>query len=301
MAAYETPHPRTLDSASPALLELHDVEKSFPRRPEPILSRVNLRIPEGQFATVVGCSGVGKTTLISLLAGLLAPDRGEILFAGRPVREPSPERAVVFQNYSLLPWLSVRENIMLAAAAAAPYLRRRAVRERADYFVDLVGLTAAASRRPHQLSGGMRQRVALARALAMAPRLLLLDEPLSALDALTRATLQDELARIWSEAKTTVVMVTNDIDEAILLADCVYPLTRGPGATLGRPIAVSLPRPRRRRHLSLDPDYHHVRRAIVEFLLQQQKGKSKVVPFPASVTGGAEVGPAQRHASGLQG
>ncbi|MCS6926643.1 MAG: ABC transporter ATP-binding protein, partial [Candidatus Binatia bacterium] len=260
MAVYRTLHLHTSDCAPLPLLELQDVEKSFPGRPEPVLSRVNLRIPEGQFAAVVGCSGAGKTTLISLLAGLLAPDRGEILFAGRPVREPSPERAVVFQNYSLLPWLTVRENIMLAVAAAAPQLSRQAVRERADSFVDLVRLTAAANKRPRQLSGGMRQRVALARALAMEPRLLLLDEPLSALDALTRATLQDELARLWSEAKTTVVLVTNDIDEAILLADCVYPLTRGPGATLGRPIAVPLPRPRPRHHLSLDPNYQHVRR-----------------------------------------
>jgi len=299
-----TPQLHTPDSNPLPLLELRDVEKRFPARPESVLSRVNLCIPEGQFAAVVGCSGVGKTTLISLIAGLLVPDRGEILFAGRPLREPGPERAVVFQNYSLLPWLTVRENIMLAVEAAAPQLSRRAVREQADHFIDLVKLTAAASKRPRQLSGGMRQRVALARALAMEPQMLLLDEPLSALDALTRATLQDELARIWDEAKTTVVMVTNDIDEAILLADCVYPLTRGPGATLGQPIAVTLPRPRSRQHLSLEPDYQHVRRAIVEFLMQQREVRSNVVPFPATATSEAEVRrhkPTQRHASGTRG
>lgn len=248
------------------LLELRGVEKTFPGRPEPILSQLNLCIPEGQFATVIGCSGAGKTTLISLIAGLITPDRGKILFAGHPLGPPGPERAVVFQNYSLLPWFTVLENIALAVEAAAPQLGRRAAREHAQYFIDMVKLSAATHQRPRELSGGMRQRVALARALAMEPRLLLLDEPLSALDALTRTTLQDELARIWSEAKTTVIMVTNDIDEAILLADCVYPLTRGPRATLGQPIPVTLPRPRTRTHLSLTPEYQSTRQKIIGFL-----------------------------------
>src|SRR5215471_6048553 len=170
---------------------------------------------------------------------VIKPDHGEIRFAGKPLEEPGPERAVVFQNYSLLPWLTVLENVALAVAAAFPERSRRTVKDYAQYFVDLVKLTPATYKRPRELSGGMRQRVALARALAMEPRLLLLDEPLSALDALTRATLQDELARIWSEAKTTVVMVTNDIDEAIFLADRVYPLTRGPAATLSQPIDIA--------------------------------------------------------------
>jgi nitrate/nitrite transport system ATP-binding protein len=175
----------------------------------------------------------------------------------------------VFQNYSLLPWFTVLENIVLAVEAASPQLDRRAAREHAQYFIDMVKLSAATHKRPRELSGGMRQRVALARALAMEPRLLLLDEPLSALDALTRTTLQDELARIWSEAKTTVIMVTNDIDEAILLADCVYPLTRGPAATLGQPIPVPLPRPRTRTHLSLTPEYQGTRQKIVNFLAER--------------------------------
>src|SRR5713101_608818 len=252
--------------ALPPLLELHQVEKGFAGRSEPVLSRLSLSIPEGQFAAVVGCSGAGKTTLISLIAGLTKPDHGEILFAGNPLRPPGPERAVVFQNYSLLPWLTVLENVTLAVQAASPQLNRRSAQEHAQYFIALVKLTAAINKRPRELSGGMRQRVALARALAMEPRLLLLDEPLSALDALTRATLQDELARIWGETKTTVIMVTNDIDEAILLADCVYPLTRGPRATLGQPIPVVLPRPRMRTRLSLVPEYQRVRREIVAFL-----------------------------------
>jgi nitrate/nitrite transport system ATP-binding protein len=252
-------------------MELRNVEKSFPGRAKPVLTRISVSIPEGQFATIVGCSGAGKTTLISLLAGLLKPDRGEISFAGKPLDEPGPERAVVFQNYSLLPWLTVLENVSLAVKAASPQLSRQAVREHAQYFVDLVKLSAACNKRPRELSGGMRQRVALARALAMEPRLLLLDEPLSALDALTRATLQDELARIWEEAKTTVIMVTNDIDEAILLADCVYPLTRGPAATLGRSIAITLPRPRSRQRLSLVPEYQRARQAIVRFLEDERR------------------------------
>jgi len=256
---------QTLD-ARPFLLELRGVEKGYAGRPQPTLTRINLRIPQGQFAAVIGCSGAGKTTLISLIAGLLTPDRGEIFFAGAPLRAPGPERAVVFQNYSLLPWMTVLENISLAVAAASPQLGRRSVREHARSFIDLVRLTPAADKRPRELSGGMRQRVALARALAMEPRMLLLDEPLSALDALTRAALQDELARIWGEMKTTVIMVTNDIDEAILLADCVYPLTRGPGATLGQPIAVPLLRPRVRTRLSRVPAYQRVHREIVTFL-----------------------------------
>ena len=248
------------------LLELRNVEKSFPGRTAPILADINLSIPEGQFTAIVGCSGAGKTTLVSLIAGLTTPDRGEIIFDGQPSRGPGPERAIVFQNYSLLPWLTVLENVALAVQAASPYLGRKEITEQAQDFVDLVKLSAAVGKRPRELSGGMRQRVALARALAMEPRMLLLDEPLSALDALTRATMQDELARIWGEAKTTVIMVTNDIDEAILLADCVYPLTRGPRATLGHSIPVDLPRPRVRTGLSLNPEYQRARRGVIRSL-----------------------------------
>lgn len=281
-----------LRPAPTVLLKLREVEKGFAGRPEPVLAHVNLTIPEGQFVVIVGGSGAGKTTLISLVAGLTTPDQGEISFAGHPLPPPGPDRAVMFQNYSLLPWLTVLENVALAVEAAAPDLDRQAVNERAHSFIDLVKLTAAVGKRPRELSGGMKQRVALARALAMQPRMLLLDEPLSALDALTRATLQDELARIWSETKTTVLMVTNDIDEAIVLADCVYPLTRGPRATLGAAIPVTLPRPRPRQHLSLEPEYQRVRRIIVDFLVEQREVRSNVVPFPSSHTGKNE---SERH------
>jgi len=275
MARAESAPHRFPAPALPLLLELRNVEKGFTGRSEPVLSRLSLCIPEGQFAAVVGCSGAGKTTLISLIAGLTKPDQGEILFAGDPLGPPGPERAVVFQNYSLLPWLTVLENVTLAVQAASPQLNRRSAQEHAQYFIALVKLTAAINKRPRELSGGMRQRVALARALAMEPRLLLLDEPLSALDALTRATLQDELARIWGETKTTVIMVTNDIDEAILLADCVYPLTRGPRATLGQPIPVTLPRPRVRTRLSLVPEYQRLRREIIVFLEGSKEQRAK--------------------------
>jgi nitrate/nitrite transport system ATP-binding protein len=269
----------------PVLLEMRDVEKRFPGRTEPVLQGVSLRVAEGEFVAIVGCSGAGKTTLISLAAGLLAPDRGEILFDGAPLTAPGPERAVMFQSYALLPWMSALDNVLLAVRAAAPELSRAAARDRAREFVELVNLGAAAGKRPGQLSGGMRQRVALARALAMRPRMLLLDEPLSALDALTRATLQGEIARIWSETRTTVILVSNDIDEAILLADRVIPLTRGPAATLAEPIPIDLPRPRPRARISLAPGYQRARRAVVATL-----GSRRMPSAIATVTAAGDAG-----------
>jgi nitrate/nitrite transport system ATP-binding protein len=248
------------------LLELRGVEKRFPGRPAAVLSDLSLGVHEGEFVAIVGCSGAGKTTLIALAAGLLAPEQGEIRFDGRPSPAAGPERAVVFQSYSLLPWMSALDNVLLAVRAASPELTRSEAEERARASLALVELDAASGKRPSELSGGMRQRVALARALAMRPRMLLLDEPLSALDALTRASLQDELARIWSTTRTTVILVTNDIDEAILLADVVYPLTRGPAATLLPPIPIELPRPRARAKLSLAHGYQRARRAVVAAL-----------------------------------
>ena len=247
------------------LLELRGVAKGFGSA-APVLASLDLAVEEGEFAVVVGCSGSGKTTLISLAAGLLAPDRGEVCFDGAPVAGPGPDRAVVFQNYSLLPWLTVRDNVRLAVEAASPGLSKRDAIEKAQRFVELVRLGPAAEKRPRELSGGMRQRVAVARALAMEPRMLLMDEPLSALDALTRGALQEEIASIWEKARTTVVLVTNDIDEAILLADRVHPLSKGPAATLGRSIRIEIPRPRVKTKLSLIPEYQRARREIVDVL-----------------------------------
>ena len=255
-------------------LDVRAVEKSFvtPRGVSRVLGGASLTLDEGEFVAIVGYSGSGKTTLISLIAGLLAPDAGEIVLAGAPVTAPGPERGVVFQQYSLLPWLSARDNVALAVDAVDGARPAQERRRRTDDFLALVGLTAAADKRPRELSGGMRQRVAVARGLAMRPKVLLMDEPFSALDALTRASLQDQLLRIWGERRSTVVLVTNDVDEAILLADRIYPMTPGPGAVLGPAIEVGLPRPRRRRHMSLAPAYQKVRQEIVEFLRGCRRG-----------------------------
>jgi nitrate/nitrite transport system ATP-binding protein len=251
-----------------AYLEICGLRKSYvtPRGTTDVLGGVDLALEEGELVAIVGYSGSGKTTLVSLVAGLLAADGGTIVLDGQAVHEPGPERGVVFQQYSLLPWMTVYENVALAVDAVNPDLDAAARRRLTEEFVALVNLTPATRKRPRQLSGGMRQRVAVARGLAMRPKVLLMDEPFSALDALTRAILQDELLRIWNERRTTVILITNDVDEAILLADRIYPMTAGPAAVLGPPIEVGLPRPRERRHLSLSPAYQKARQAIVEFL-----------------------------------
>jgi nitrate/nitrite transport system ATP-binding protein len=255
-------------------LEVLGVEKSFVTKAGTtyVLGGVDLALDDGEFVAVVGYSGSGKTTLVSLIGGLMAPDAGHIALDGAPVTAPGPERGMVFQQYSLLPWLSVYDNVALAVDAVnagAPAAERRRIIEE---FIALVNLTPAQWKRPRELSGGMRQRVAVARGLAMRPKLLLMDEPFSALDALTRATLQDELLRIWGERRSTVIMVTNDVDEAILLADRIYPMTPGPGAVLGPAIEVGLVRPRHRRHLSLTPAFQKARQGIVEFLRACRRG-----------------------------
>ncbi len=251
-----------------SFLELNNVTKRFstPKGTREVLRSVNLSVQEGEFAAIVGYSGSGKTTLLSLIAGLLRPDEGEILLQGKPINGPSPDRGIVFQNYSLLPWMTAYENVHLAVAATLPGKSAGQQREQTEHYLRLVRLDHAAWKKPKELSGGMRQRVAVARGLAMRPKILLLDEPFSALDALTRASLQDELAGIWERERTTVLMITNDVDEAALLADRIYPLTPGPGATLGAAIPVEIPRPRVKRELSLSPAYQKVRKQLVEFL-----------------------------------
>jgi nitrate/nitrite transport system ATP-binding protein len=230
-----------------------------------VLAGVDLAVAEGELVAIIGASGSGKTTLVSLIAGLLPPDGGEIALDGVPVRAPSLERGVVFQSYSLLPWLTVLENVQLAVDAARSDWSAAARRARAEHWVRLVGLTEAAAKRPAQLSGGMRQRVAVARGLAIEPRLLLLDEPFSALDALTRATLQSELARIWASDRRTMLLITNDVDEACLLADRIHILVPAPtgGHALADGIAVALPRPRISGELNRQVEYQRVRREIL--------------------------------------
>ena len=249
-----------------AILELKNVAKSYSGTE--VLRGIDLSIAEGEFVAIVGFSGAGKTTLVNLMGGLAAPDVGEVLFRGAPVRGPGAERGVVFQNYSLMPWLSVKDNVALAVDAVH---KGKAAQERGALTrraVETVGLGHATDRRPKELSGGMRQRVGFARALAMSPEMLLLDEPLSALDALTRAKLQDEIEAIWRKDRKTVVLITNDVDEAILLADRIIPLTPGPGATLGPAFAVDLPRPRDRTAVNHDPDFKRLRAEVTAWLME---------------------------------
>jgi len=258
-----------------ALLELKHVCKSYgdgAARTE-VLRNVELEVERGEFVAIVGYSGAGKTTLVSMIAGLLPPSRGELTFEGKPILEPAASRGVVFQNYSLLPWLSVFENVHLAVDQVFPQWTAEQRRAHADKHVALVGLGPARDKRPAQLSGGMRQRVAVARALAVDPEMLLLDEPLSALDALTRATLQDEFGRLCQASKKTILLITNDVDEAILLADRIIPLGAGPAACLGPSFAVDIERPRDRKALNHDPRFKELRGQIVEYLLASSRAK----------------------------
>jgi nitrate/nitrite transport system ATP-binding protein len=257
------------------LLELSGVTKSFVSggRAVQVLGGIELSVAEGELVAIVGFSGSGKSTLVSLLAGLERPTSGRVLFEGKEVTGPSPERGVVFQSYSLMPWLSVRGNVALAVDVVMRGEPRAARRAVVDRYVEMVGLAHAADRRPAELSGGMRQRVAVARALAMSPKLLLLDEPLSALDALTRAKLQDEIAAIAARERKTVLLITNDVDEALLLADRIVPLNPGPGATLGPEFRVALPRPRDRNALNDDAEFRRLRAAITRYLLDAGRAR----------------------------
>jgi len=258
------------------ILELRSVSKSYGSgaATTSVLADVNLSIREGEFVAILGFSGSGKTTLISTIAGLVTPDAGEVLMRGRPVTGPGPDRGIVFQSYSLMPWLSVHGNIMLAVETVFPKASAAEREARVAKYIAMVGLAHARDRKPAELSGGMRQRVGIARALAMSPEVLLLDEPLSALDALTRAKLGDEIERIWEEDKKTVVLVTNDVDEALLLADRVIALTVGPGATLGREFLVDLPRPRDRTASSHDPAFKRLRAEITQCLMDMGVNES---------------------------
>ena len=250
-------------------LELKGVNKGFGSgsgRME-ILRDINLQMEKGEFVAIVGYSGAGKTTLISMIAGLSRPDTGSVTLNDLEITEPGPDRGIVFQNYSLLPWLTVYENIYLAVDQVFPNWAPAKKQQHTETYIAMVSLTPARDKRPSELSGGMRQRVSVARALSMNPQILLLDEPLGALDALTRATLQDEINRIWQQDKKTVILITNDVDEGILLADRIIPLSAGPSATLGPSIMVDIPRPRDRRAINHDPRYKEIRREVIDYLL----------------------------------
>ncbi len=268
------------------LLALRGVSKGFGAgaRRARVVADVSLEIHEGEFLAIVGFSGTGKTTLVNLLAGLTTPDAGEVSLRGAPVRGPGPDRGVVFQSYALLPWLTALENVQLAVDAVSRG-RGRGERElHAREIVALVGLAHATHKRPRELSGGMRQRVALARALAQDPEILLLDEPLGALDALTRANLQREIAGIAERQRKTVVLVTNDIDEALFLADRVVPLEpggeRGAPARLGASFAVEIPRPRDRAALNHDNKFRKLRNELTSHLMALAARRQAARPEP---------------------
>jgi len=247
------------------LLELKAVCKSHGATS--ILNNINLSIKEGEFIAIVGFSGSGKTTLVSTIAGLIQADSGEVLKQGSPITAPGPDRGVVFQNYSLMPWLTVFENVALAVDQIFMHWPAKQRREHAEKYVKMVNLGSAMDKKPAELSGGMRQRVNVARALAANPDILLLDEPLSALDALTRGNLQDEILQIWAQEKKTVILITNDVDEAIYMADRVIPLNPGPGATFGPDFPVSIERPRDRTALNHNAEFKKLRAEITRYLM----------------------------------
>jgi nitrate/nitrite transport system ATP-binding protein len=285
--AVPSPSPRFGVLPGVAALELRGVSKGFGagRNRSEVLHEVDLALVEGELVAIVGFSGSGKTTLVNLLAGLIEPDAGEVLKGGRPIAGPGPDRGVVFQSYSLMPWLTVSENVALAVDRVFAQKTNAERAERVAHYVRMVGLAAAAEKRPAQLSGGMRQRVAVARALAANPDVLLLDEPLSALDALTRANLQDEITRIWSDEKKTVLLITNDVDEALILADRIIPLDPGPRARLGPSFTVDLPRPRDRVPLNHDVRFKALRAEVTQYLIDagHRRGgaaSGKVIELP---------------------
>lgn len=253
-----------------AILELNNVSKSFGVGSNKIdvLTDINLSVNEGEFLAIVGFSGSGKTTLINLINGLHFPDQGEVLLKGNPIVGPGPDRGVIFQNYSLLPWLSVYSNVKLAVDEVFPKMSRSEKEAHILKYIEMVNLTPARDKKPSELSGGMRQRVSVARALAMNPEMLLMDEPLSALDALTRGSLQAEIIKIWSQNKKTAVLITNDVDEGILMADRIIPLTPGPNATLGPEFNVPFERPRDVTNINKDEQYKRLRNEILEYLIE---------------------------------
>ncbi len=262
-------------------IDIVGVEQTFKTKKGPFcaLRDIHLTVAKGEFVALIGHSGCGKSTLLNLIAGLTTPTQGHLLCDNREIAGPGPDRAVVFQNHSLLPWLTCFENVYLGVervfgaanrTTGAASENKAQLMARTDAALALVGLTPAAQKRPGEISGGMKQRVGIARALAMEPKVLLMDEPFGALDALTRAKLQDELLDIVARTHSTVVMVTHDVDEAVLLSDKIVMLTNGPAATIGEVLSVELPRPRNRVQLADSPQYLHYRKAVIDFLYTRQ-------------------------------
>lgn len=257
-----------------ALLKLENVSKSYGSgagRTE-VLDNISLEVEEGEFVAIVGYSGVGKTTLMSLIAGLIEADSGVIFMNGQVVNGTDYQRGLVFQNYSLLPWLTVEENVRLSVDQVYSREGETEKRERVARALAMVNLSPAAGKKPSELSGGMRQRTSVARTLAMRPKVLLLDEPLSALDALTRSVIQDEILNIWGAEKQTIILITNDVDEGLYMADRIIPLSMGPNATFGPEVKVDLPRPRDRAAMNHNETYRQLRHQVISYLLEQKQG-----------------------------
>ena len=256
---------------SQPFLEFRDVGQVFHTRRGPFeaLRAINLQVRQGEFLCVIGHSGCGKSTLLNMVSGFLQPTSGTVQLQGTAIERPGPDRMVVFQNYSLLPWLTVWQNVEMAVQAARPELDGASRREVVAHHLEMVGLMDARSKRPGQISGGMRQRVAIARALAVSPAVLVLDEPFGALDAITKEELQEELLAIWREQKPTVLMITHDIDEALFLADRIVMMTNGPSATIGEIVEVPFERPRRYEAIQDDPRYGQLRNRALNFLYRR--------------------------------
>ncbi|HEY8553379.1 MAG TPA: ABC transporter ATP-binding protein [Burkholderiales bacterium] len=260
---------------SDAFLRVENLARRFPGgqggAPFTVFAQVNFTLRRGEFVCMIGHSGCGKSTILGILAGLDTPSEGAVIMDGKEVVGPSLDRGVIFQNHSLLPWQSALKNVTFAVQARWRDWSREQVLAHSRRYLELVGLAGAESRRPAELSGGMRQRVGIARAFAIQPKLLLMDEPFGALDALTRGTIQEELVRIWEQSGQTVFMITHDVDEAILLADRIVLMTNGPDARIAEIVEVTLPRPRERARLIHEPAYYAIRNHLVEFLVKRSR------------------------------
>ncbi|TVP86039.1 MAG: ABC transporter ATP-binding protein [Thioalkalivibrio sp.] len=256
-------------------IEVENLARRFPqpgrKPPVTVFEHVNFNIEKGEFICIIGHSGCGKSTILNVLAGLDSPSEGEFVMDGKEVSGPSRDRGVIFQNHSLLPWRSALGNVSFAVGARWPEWSRKKVREHSRSYLEMVGLANAENKKPSELSGGMRQRVGIARAFAIEPKLLLMDEPFGALDALTRGVIQEELLQIWGRTHQTVFMITHDVDEAILLADRVLLMTNGPDARIAESVVIDIPRPRDRSAIHQHPEYYTIRNHLVDFLITRSK------------------------------
>jgi bicarbonate transport system ATP-binding protein/nitrate/nitrite transport system ATP-binding protein len=252
-------------------LVIEGVSKIYPTSEGPytVLDGVDLKVREGEFVCIIGHSGCGKSTLLNMISGFNTPTDGVVLLQDQPITEPGPDRMMVFQNYCLLPWLNVFENVYLAVDSVFPKKTQAEKRAIVKEHLAMVGLTEAADKKPSQISGGMKQRVAIARALSIRPQVLILDEPFGALDAITKEELQEELLQIWRDHQVTVLMITHDIDEALFLADRVVMMTNGPAAKIGEVLNVPFSRPRNRRRIMEDPEYYNLRNYALDFLYRR--------------------------------